>query len=510
MTFSVLLRYLRVFIVLMSLTATSCESPTNFQQAVSTSTPSTTIPSSQATATQPLPSPSASSTEDPGVTPTSPPPQDTRYILTADFDYDRHQLIVEEVIQYTNRSPDTLVDLILMVEAAAYSGTFNLENVSWENGQAIWNYSLQGNQLHIPLPLPLAPNESLGLSLSYQLNLPSPIPSPTTRPVPFGYTARQTNLVDWYPFIPPYITGQGWRAHNPGYYGEHLVYETADFTVNLRLASGQQNLIIAASAPAQVDGEWYRYNYEDARNFAWSASPYYQVITSTVGTVTVLSYAFPVQEDANQAVLKTTSQALDLFSQLFAAYPHQTLSVVEADFLDGMEYDGLYFLSKGFYNLYQGTPAEYLITIAAHETAHQWWYGLVGNDQALEPWLDEALCTYSERLYYENFYPEALDWWWDYRINYYQPHGWIDTSIYNPHGEAEAFRSYRDAVYLNGAIFMEELRNLIDNQNFFSFLKDYAQGNRGKLSSADVFFSILNNHTQANIQPLLDKYFFTR
>jgi hypothetical protein len=33
---------------------------------------------------------------------------------------------------------------------------------------------------------------------------------------------------------------------------------------------------------------------------------------------------------------------------------------------------------------------------AAHETAHQWFYSLVGNDQARDPWLDEGLATWAE------------------------------------------------------------------------------------------------------------------
>ena len=31
-----------------------------------------------------------------------------------------------------------------------------------------------------------------------------------------------------------------------------------------------------------------------------------------------------------------------------------------------------------------------------HETAHQWFYSLVGNDQARDPWLDEGLATWAE------------------------------------------------------------------------------------------------------------------
>jgi aminopeptidase N len=176
---------------------------------------------------------------------------------------------------------------------------------------------------------------------------------------------------------------------------------------------------------------------------------------------------------------------------------------VEADFLDGMEYDGLYFLSNGFYNLYQGIPGDYLVTIAAHETAHQWFYARVANDQALEPWLDEALCTYSERLYYENLYPDTLPWWWDYRVNYYEPQGAVDGPIYNPAG----YRPYRDAIYLNGAVFLEELRKQVGDEAFFAFLKDYVGQMSGKIATRGDFFRILGEHSGVDIAPLLDRFF---
>jgi aminopeptidase N len=34
--------------------------------------------------------------------------------------------------------------------------------------------------------------------------------------------------------------------------------------------------------------------------------------------------------------------------------------------------------------------------ITPHEVGHMWFYSLVGNDQARDPWLDEGLATYSE------------------------------------------------------------------------------------------------------------------
>jgi aminopeptidase N len=34
--------------------------------------------------------------------------------------------------------------------------------------------------------------------------------------------------------------------------------------------------------------------------------------------------------------------------------------------------------------------------VEAHEIGHQWFYGLVGNDQGRDPWLDEGLATWAE------------------------------------------------------------------------------------------------------------------
>jgi len=443
-----------------------------------------------------------------------------QYLIEAVLDYNQHLLSVRETITYTNNAPETLNELVLMVEPNRYRGVFRLNSIAWGDGQAAVGYTLDGNQMRLPLAKPLSVGTQTALSLSYELYLPSPQPSPLSRPAPFGYTARQANLVDWYPFVAPFVSGQGWLAHPPGYFGEHLVYEMADTQVNIQLTGfsptstttaaskiGGPALSIAASTQPQVDGDWFRYRFENARNFAWSVSNEYQVKTSLVGDTTVYSYAFPFHVDAGDAALEATAQALNLFNGLFGSYPHSSLTVVEADFLDGMEYDGLYFLSNGFYNLYNGSPAGYLTAIAAHETAHQWWYGLVGSDQAMQPWLDEALCTYSERIFYERVYPEALDWWWTYRVNYYQPKGWIDGSIYSYASVPDAYQAYRDAVYLNGAMFLEELRKLVGDEAFFAFLKDYAGQNAGKIASRSSFLSILKSHTPADLTPLLAKYF---
>lgn len=435
---------------------------------------------------------------------TAQPPQNTRYTIKAKFNYGLHNLTVAQDTAYTNNTAETLTELVMMVEPNDNPGVFHLATFTWANGQAIRSYSLDANILHLQLPQPLMPGQSLAMHLDYELRLPAiPAPSDDHRPILFGYSEKQVNLTDWYPCIAPYVSGAGWLAHKPWYYGEHQVYEMADFNVEIDLVDPPKDLMIAASAVANQSGNSYTYTQNNARNFTWSASPYYKLVTRQVGQVVVNSYAFTLDTVAGKGALQYTAQALELFGKLFAPYPHASLTVVEADFLDGMEYDGLFFLSRGFYNLYTGTPQGYLAAIAAHETAHQWWYALVMNDQALEPWLDEALATFCEYVFYKNLYPDDLKWWWVYRVDYYGPNGKINLRLY----DYTSYTSYRNAVYLNGAHFLYDLQVRVGDTDFYAFLHDYAAALGGRLATANDFFTLLHKTSSVDISSITAKYF---
>lgn len=449
-------------------------------------------------------SPSSTAGSSPTQTLTSAHMPRAQYTINAILDYAGKHLDVEQTITYPNQTGEILSDLLLAVEPNFWPNCFSLTRLSIDDAP-VNTYTLDGQHLTIMLPQPLSPDTKLKVSLKYSLDLPEITPSDPNmqRPRIFGYNARQINLVNWYPFIVPYVPAQGWLLHDPWYYGEHLVYDMADYEVNLRPADAAINPIIASSGNAKPNGEWTRYTLNAGRTFALSASTEFKVASTTVGEVSVYSYYFPFYEKQGQAVLQATAEAVELFGEHLIPYPHISLSAVQANFNDGMEFDGLYFLSNGFYSTYDGTPQNYLTFIAVHETAHQWWFGLVANDQALQPWLDESLCTYSEHIYYETYYPDFVDWWWDYRVDYYAPEGWVDTIIYNGGG----FRPYTNAVYLRGARFLEELRQRIGDEAFFAFLKDYTTQESGKRAAAQDFFAILSQHTSVEYSDILKTYF---
>jgi aminopeptidase N len=286
-------------------------------------------------------------------------------------------------------------------------------------------------------------------------------------------------------------------------YGEHLVYDAADYEVNLKFVDPATAPTVAASGFAEPQADSTRYTINAARTFALSASREFQVATTQVGDVTVSSYYFAISKVAGQAALQTSAEAIQIFGQRYGPYPHKTLALVMGDFNDGMEFSGFFYLSRDFYNLYNGTPKGYITFVAAHETAHQWWFEQVANDQAQQPWLDESLATYSERIYYENIHPDLVSWWWTYRIDFFKPQGFVDITIYDGGG----FRPYTNAAYFQGAHFLEDLRARIGDEAFFAFIKDYFAQGRGKIVTAADFFRILRAHTSTDYSDLVKKYF---
>lgn len=486
-------RFLPLFIVLIWLTA--CGAPS---------------PSPTAVATLPLPSPTSTVPASPTPTDPSPPTPSAEeqtvpfYRLEVTFDYAAHRVEVDESIAYSNHTGETLPLLVLAVEPNLWPDCFSLHFLLVNGSPA--DVRLSGQRLEVTLPQPLAPGATVELSMYYTLTLPQAemfVDPNDQRPRIFGWMARQTNLVNWYPFVVPYRPGQGWILHEPYAYGEHLVYEVADYEVSLRFSGPAGAVPTASSGAVAAEGQTTVYRLERGRAFVFSFSPEYQVCSQQVGEVTVYSYYFPLYEDRGAAVLRETARALELYSRLFGPYPHTTLTAVAADFADGMEYSALYFLSRDFYRTYTGTPQDYLTIIAVHETAHQWWFELVGNDQALEPWLDEALCTYSEHIFYETYYPDLVDWWWGFRINLYSPSGWIDSPV----SATAGYEPYRRAIYLNGARFFEELRGRIGDEAFFGFLADYVTRFRYGQATTPEFFALLRQHTSVDFSDIQARYF---
>jgi Peptidase family M1 domain len=489
-------------LVLITANPNASPTPSPFQPLPASDTPvpsptltptDTQVPSATPTATSLPPTPTFTTVPSTESATTIPEAARTSYALYVSLNYSGKTAAVDETIRYMNSTGQSLADVVLAVEPNLWSNCFSL-TVLDQDGAPLANYTLSGQKLTITPAQLLPPGAVTTFSLSYKLVLP-----PKRFEETFGYLGNQINLTDWYPFIVPY--SNGWILHNVWSFGDHLVYDSADFEVNIKVDNPK--VVIAASGLAEANGEWTRYRLAGARTFVWSASDQFLLEQSAVGPIVIRSYYFAGNENAGDAVLNMAKQAIALYEVKFAPAPYPSLSVVETDMTDGQEFDGLVFLAIRFYAEYNGSGKSNLVTIGAHEIAHQWWFGLVGDDQALEPWLDEAMAVYAERIFYQYNYPNYGNWWWDFRVNYFGADGYVDSSIY----ENATFHQYVSAVYLNGARFLEALRTRVGDDVFFAFLKDYASRYGRKHVTATDFFSTLRLHTNTDFSDILQRYF---
>lgn len=419
------------------------------------------------------------------------------YSFAVLLDYNKHTLDVEQSIQYTNQTGQALSEIVLVVAPNKEEEVFELESVSGDDNNPITDHTLEGIILSLNLVSPFAVGETIDISIKYTLTLPF-------NGGIFGYSKLQSNLSDWYPFVPPYDPETGWIVNQPAEVGEYLVYEMADFDLTLALTGGQGLIVAGSTEATPVAPDIYKMMADNSRNITFSVSDQYKLLTGEYGDTTVRAYFFNGDEAAGEAALEATGNALLLFATHFGVlYPHETLTIVEADFPDGMEYDGLYYLSKTYFSNFDGSYQNYLTLLSVHETAHQWWFGLVGSDQANEPWLDESLSTYSEYLYLEYYLPGLTDWWWDFRVDEYLPSGKVNMTIY----DQNKLRPYINAVYLQGASFLHDLRGALGDDAFFAGLKTYVESYKLQNAKWEDFLKIMVNSQTISTDELLQEYF---
>jgi transcriptional regulator with XRE-family HTH domain len=455
--------------------------------------------SSRGTVSAPSPTPIPSPTPYQPISSTSLP----RYVITATLDYAGHSLVVQERIDYANRTTEALNDVVLNVFPNHDPDVFALSDLSLEygTGRMKTDHSLEEMALQVPLPLALGPGQVVTLFLDYTLDLPSIDPTDSFTAGSLGWSERVVDVGQWYPALAPLLPAEGWYTFDYYPLGDPYVMEVADYDVRIHAPEG---VTVAAGGDLEQEGNEWRYGISQARSFAFVASDQYASHAVEADGVSVTSYYFSEHESAGVEVARVTAEALETYGEQFGTpYPYADYRIAETEFAGGMEFSGLSFLGALWYETYAGGVRSQLITLLVHEVSHQWWYHLVGNDQVMEPWLDEALATFSELIFYENRYPDDDLWLWDFEVLNWPRGGPIDGSIYDYQDEA----SYMNAVYRRGAMFLADLRQLVGIQVFHDFLKDYCQSRSHSLATTADFFSILSRHTDEDLSPLLTQYF---
>ncbi len=209
------------------------------------------------------------------------------------------------------------------------------------------------------------------------------------------------------------------------------------------------------------DGLTQTFEARNVRDFTITAAPDFRTRSMQVGDTTVRTY---YRSGANAALI--LDSAVDAFKAIqtrLGDYPHPTFKVVQSAGGYGMESPGLIWIPYGI----GSANLRYLVT---HETAHQWFYGIVGNDQARNPFADEAAADFMAR------YTLGL------RRGSQCSTARLDRMIYD-----YSSACYYEAIYIQGGNLLDDVRKRMGSTAFWNAMRGYVTANRyGLIGTIDL------------------------
>ncbi len=325
------------------------------------------------------------------------------------------------------------------------------------------------NILQVNLPEAVYPDESVELKITYTIKLANVVART-------GVNDYAINLANFYPILCGYDENGFYECL---YYanGDPYYSDCADYTVKLTC---DQNYVVASSGEEKSctqngNLKTHLFELENARSFAMVLSEDFQIKSATVGNTQIHYYYY--DDSTPEASLDYAQKSLALFNEKFGEYPYSTYSVVQTEFVQGgMEFPALVMISDAL------EPKAYGEVIV-HETAHQWWQSVVGNNEIEYGFLDEGLAEYSVVLFYERYSDKGLtreqiiaSCEQTYRLFCSvidKLDGNVNTVMLRPLGQFASEYEYVNLSYVKPCIMYDYLRKSIGEERFFKALKKY-------------------------------------
>lgn len=431
------------------------------------------------------------------------------YTISADFDPVERIITGNQQITYTNNENISFNVLYFHLYPNAFkneettpfeknemkcaypkgfeTGYIKIDSIQ-QNGEAL-NYIVMGmgdSILKVYLKNELEPGQKIELDMDFSVKIP---PSCGR----FGYGENTINIANWYPILSVF-DNKGWNLEPYYAIGDPFYSDVANYRVEILMPKEYK---IAHSGDCikkeNIDGK-IRWTLEGKkiRDFAIVSSEKFKVIDDEIDGVKIYSYYF--DDKFGDLALDTAKDSIKIFTESYGKYPYKQFSVAASDFfIGGMEYPNLVFIDQSLYKEENKKILEYVI---AHETAHQWWYGIVGNDEVNEPWLDEALTEYSTLLYYEKKYGIETEKqiYKNLIVRYYN--AYIESGLSEDNRVCRSVNKFKDSqeyqalVYYKGAMFIKDLRKQLGDELFFQAMKVYFDKYKYKNANTEDFINI--------------------
>jgi hypothetical protein len=262
--------------------------------------------------------------------------------------------------------------------------------------------------LEVPLDAAVAPGETIDVDIGWTSRVPRTFERT-------GTVGRYYFLAQWFPKI-GVLEDDGWNCRQ--FHAATEFY--ADFgTYDVRLTVPAAWVVGATGRErGRVDGgdgtTTHHYQQDDVHDFAWTTSPDYverreRFEHPRLPAVDMRLLLQPEHAGQAERHFRATATALEYYGTWYGAYPYGHVTIVDPAFQSGaggMEYPTLFTAGTRWLAPRDVTQPE---GVTIHEAGHQFWYGVVANDEVDHAWLDEGLNTFStaraiERRYQPNYY----------------------------------------------------------------------------------------------------------
>lgn len=384
--------------------------------------------------------------------------------------------------------------------------------------------------IFVELDEPLPPGESVKLDLVYSADIICDQTRCAYNSLVFeNKGARTYELAQFYPMLAVYEDGE-WNASPYYTEGECFYTRCADFEITLHVPEKYEVIASGEETKGETDDgmtEW-RISAENMRDVTIIVSNEYVRQTGEICGVTVNSYHAPNHpdeqsddhEEQGAIQLQTAMDSIEAFTEAYGTYPYEELDVVESKYgYGGMEAPGLIRISV-LYSWFMGEDdsaedqkeyAERCASTVAHETAHEWFYAAVGNDQYNEAWLDESFAAFSEQVYWRHIgrsEEEVAAAMKPFTQHVPESGNMTIDHAYHEKLNDGAYFDYTSAVYQRGAGFLYQLEQSMGKEDFAAFVREFYATYCLREAHTEDFISTLQPYIEGNdaAKALVGKY----
>ena len=372
---------------------------------------------------------------------------EARYDVDVHLDWDTRWVDVKTTIDVRNRSGRYIDRLELNTVAAKLGG---LKNLRARADGATVKASLMGQTLKVPLGRLVAPGGSVKAWVAYRARL-------TTKVGGRSYLfAKLDGVAQLYRFIPWVSRKIPFGSSNHGEPFVTPVSPRVEVTV-----SADRKLVWATSGRRikTISARKSTYVATNVRDFNIAASPGWSTASGLSEDGKTRIYAYARRHDAKRLVRLAREELARYAYKTGVPYSHPTYRIAETGGGLAMESPALIWIPAS-------RPASDHPYLVSHETAHQWWYATVGNDQSTDAFADEALADYFARKAHLSIRSSRC------------PTDRLDREI-----RAYSDLCYYEVIYIQGARFLDKLRKDFGGASFNAAIKAYTKGNRNEISN---------------------------